>query len=123
MSNLRIIGIILGTVGLLSTFLVFRGPKWKRSNFVLFSLFNVCLITISINPNFVNFIRDLLSLQKFQYGRLLALLIFSTIFLLFYSFNSKSKLERVRLQVDKLIRNLGVTDFETDYRTKKSNQL
>jgi len=112
MSNLRIAGIIIGILGLLATFLIYRGPKWKRANFILFSLFNLCLIASGINPNLVNILRDMLSLQQYQYGRLLALLIVSAIFLLFYSFNTKSKLESLRIQVDKLIRSLGTADFE-----------
>lgn len=112
MSNLRIIGLIIGIVGLLSTFLIYRGPKWKRSNFVLFSLFSLCLIIITINPNVVNFLRDALSLQESQYGRLIALLIIANIFLLFFSFYTRSKVENIRLQFDKLVRNMGTRDLE-----------
>ncbi|MBW1796397.1 MAG: DUF2304 domain-containing protein [Deltaproteobacteria bacterium] len=95
MSNLRIVGLVIGVIGLLSTFLIYRGPKWKRSNFVLFSLFSLGLIIITINPDVVNFLRDALSLQEYQYGRLIALLIISNIFLLFFSFYIKSKLENI----------------------------
>ena len=112
MSSLRLFGIIVGVIGLLATFLVYRGPKWKRVNFTVFSIINICLIAISANPNFINFIRDMLSLQQHQHGRLLALLIISNMFLLFYSLNTKSKVESIRIQIDKLIRNLGATDLE-----------
>ena len=107
MSNLRIIGLIIGLAGLISTFLFFRGPKWKRSNFLFFSIFNFSLIVITVNPNAVNFLRDLLSLQKYQYGRLIALMIFTNIFLMFFSFYTQSKLEKIRLQFDQLVRNMG----------------
>ncbi len=118
MSSLRLFGIIVGVIGLLATFLVYRGPKWKRVNFTVFSIINICLIAISANPNFINFTRDILSLQQYQYGRLLALLIISSLFLLFYSFNTKSKLESLRIQMDKLVRNLGVTYFEERVKLK-----
>jgi hypothetical protein len=118
MSNLRIAGIIVGMLGLLVTFLMYRGPKWKKGNFILFSLFNLSLVVACVNPNLVNFLRDLLSLQEYQYSRLFTLLIISIIFLLFYAFNTKTRLENLRIQMDKLIRNLGTTDFESKNEVK-----
>jgi hypothetical protein len=116
MSNLRIIGLIIGIVGLLSTFLIYRGPKWRKSTFLLLSIFNLCLIVITINPNAVNFVRDLLALQAYQYGRFFALLFISIIFLMLFSFYIVSKVEKMRLQFDKLIRNLGTSNLEKDLK-------
>ncbi len=107
MSNLRIAGLIIGVIGLIATFFIYRGPKWKRANFVLLALFNISLITVSINPNVLNVIRDALSLQEDLRGRLLALLIISNIFLLFYIFFTKLKVENIHFQFDKLVRALG----------------
>jgi GT2 family glycosyltransferase len=107
MSSLRIAGLIIGIAGLIATFLFYRGTKWNRFNFVFFSLFNVSLIAVTINPNVVNFLRDLLSLQEYQYGRILALLIISNLILVFFSFYSISKVENFRLQFDKLVRKIG----------------
>jgi hypothetical protein len=107
MSSLRFVGLIVGIAGLIATFLFYRGPKWKRFNFVFFSLFNVSLIAVTLNPNVVNFLRDLLSLQEYQYGRILALLIISNLILVFFSFYSISKVENFRLQFDKLVRKIG----------------
>jgi hypothetical protein len=108
MSGLRIAGLIIGILGLICTFLVYRGPKWKRVNFVFYSLINLSLIAITINPNVVNFLRDLLSLQKYQYGRIIALLIASNIILMFFSLSTASKVESFRLQFDQLVRKLGI---------------
>jgi len=112
MSNLRIAGFIVGIIGLIATFVIYRGPKWKRLNFAFFSLFNLSLIVITVNPNSANFLRDLLSLQQYQYGRLIALLIISNIFLMFLSVYTLSKVEMFRFQFDKLIRSLGVEHLE-----------
>jgi len=109
MSNLRIFGIIVGLSFLLITFLKYRGPKWKRSNFVISSLFNLCLIVICINPESVNFARDMLSLQEYQYGRLIALLIVSNIFLFIFSLYSKARQEELRTQLDRLVRTLSAS--------------
>ena len=111
MSSLRIVGLIIGILGLICTFLVYRGPKWKRLNFIFFSFINLSLIAITINPNVVNFLRDLLSLQKYQYGRILALLIASNIILMFFSLSTAAKVENFRLQFDQLVRKLGLGDL------------
>ncbi len=112
MSSLRLVGLIIGILGLICTFLVYRGPKWKRLNFIFFSFINLALIAITINPNVVNFLRDLLSLQKYQYGRILALLIVSNVVLMFFSLSTASKAENFRLQFDQLVRKLGLGSFE-----------
>jgi len=120
MSNLRLIGLLIGVAGLISTFLFYRGPKWKRWNFVFFSFFNLSLIAVTLNPNTVNFLRDLLSLQEYQYGRILALLIITNIFFVFFSLYSISKVENFRLQFDKLVRKLGSDYLETSSEIFKS---
>ena len=79
MSNLRIIGLVVGVIGLILTFIVHRGTKWNKSNFILLSLFNLSLVTICINPNVLNALRDALALQEAYRGRILALLIASNI--------------------------------------------
>ncbi len=112
MSNLRIAGLIIGVIGLIATFFIYRGPKWKRSNFVLFALFNISLIAVSINPNVLNAIRDALSLHKAQRGRILALLVISNIFLLFYILITKLKVENIHFQFDKLVRTLGSNEID-----------
>ena len=112
MSNLRLIGLMVGIAGLVTTFLVYRGSRWKRANFIIFSLFNLFLITITINPESINFLRDMLALENHQRGRLLALLILSNIFLLFFTFYSKSKIENLKIQFDRLVRSMGMVALE-----------
>jgi hypothetical protein len=112
MSGLRVAALIIGLIGLISTFLIYRGPKWKRMNFIFYSMVNVSLIAVSINPNIVNFLRDLLALQQYQYGRILALLIISNIVLMFISVYTASKVENYRLQFDQLVRKLGLGFLE-----------
>jgi hypothetical protein len=119
MSGLRITGLIIGLIGLISTFLIYRGPKWKRINFIFFSLINISLIAITINPNVVNFLRDILALQQYQYGRILALLIITNVILMFFSLYTASKLENLRLQFDQLVRKLGLEFLETASKNLK----
>jgi len=112
-TNLRIIGLVIGSLGLIATFLLYRGDRWKRTNFFLFSLASLTLAVVSIYPDSANILRDMLSLQEAQYGRLLALLIATIIFLLFFSFYSRAKLEYLRMQFDRLIRKLGIERLGT----------
>jgi glycosyltransferase involved in cell wall biosynthesis len=66
----------------------------------------------------------MLALQKAQRGRILALLIISNMFLLFYSFSNRSKLETVSVQVDRLIRKLGAPGFgDEDEFEKKTKPI
>jgi len=112
MSSLRLIGLLIGILGIIITFFRYRGPRWKRSNFLLLVVINLSIIGVSINPAIVNIPRDLLSLESYVYGgRLLALLIISTLFLLFFSFYSKARQEEIRHQFDKLVRMLGSLDL------------
>ena len=117
MSNLRIIGLLVGIIGLILTFIVHRGAKWNKSNFILLSLFNLILVTISINPNVLNALRDALALQESYRGRIIALLIASNIFLVFYIFFTKLKVENLHLQFDKLVRALGAQEMERNLVT------
>ena len=112
MSTLRILGFIIGLLGLLATFLVYRGARWKRSNFIFLAILNISLMTVTINPNILNVLRDAMSLQNAYRGRIIALLIISNIFLLFYIFFTKLKLDNIHLQFDRLVRSLGSKDIE-----------
>ena len=114
MSNLRLFGFIVGCCGLILTFLIYRGSRWKRANFVLLSFFNISLITVCLYPDVVNFIRDAFLLKQSERGRILVLLILSNIFLLFFTVYTKSKTENLRIQFDKLVRSLGAAPLHIE---------
>jgi len=122
MSTLRIFGCLTGIVGLLATFLVYRGARWNKSNFILLALLNISLITITINPNILNYLRDALSLKSAFRGRIIALLIVSNIFLLFYIFFTKIKVDSIHLQFDRLVRSLGGKEVEQNLELIKCIQ-
>ncbi|CAB1065199.1 Glycosyl transferase, family 2 [Olavius sp. associated proteobacterium Delta 1] len=112
MSTLRIFGCLIGIMGLFTTFLVYRGARWNKSNFILLAMLNLSLITITINPNILNVLRDALSLQTAYRGRIIALLIVSNIFLLFYILFTKLRLDRIHFQFDRLVRSLGSKEVQ-----------
>lgn len=119
MSTLRLFGCIIGLLGLIATFLVYRGARWNRANFILLVLLNIGLITITINPNILNVLRDALSLKNAYRGRIIALLIVSNIFLVFFISFTKLKLDSIHLQFDRLVRSLGSKEVEQNIELVK----
>ena len=112
MSGLRIIGLIIGLVGLVITLTIYRGPRWKRKNFIFSGIFSLCLIIVSVNPDVLNMVAEILKLERQQRGRILALLIGSNIMLWFLFLYSKTRLDEYRYQFDLLIRKLGHVEIE-----------
>jgi cellulose synthase/poly-beta-1,6-N-acetylglucosamine synthase-like glycosyltransferase len=107
MSSLRIAGLIIGLIGFYVTFIIFRGPRWKRKNFIISGLLSLGLVIVSINPGVLNLIANIFQLKMEQRGRILALLIGSNIVLWFLLVYFKTSLDEYRYQFDLLIRKLG----------------
>jgi GT2 family glycosyltransferase len=107
LSGLRIAGLIVGLFGLYITFTVYRGPRWRRGNFIFFGMFSLSLIIVSLYPAVLNLAADILKLEQKQRGRILALLIGSNIILWFLLLYIKGSLDETRYQFDLLIRKLG----------------
>ena len=103
---------MIGILGLFATFYVYRGARWNRLNFIFFMLLNFSLIAVTINPDILNALRDTLALHKAYRGRIIALLIVSNIFLLFYIFFTKLKIDNIHFQFDRLVRSLGALEIE-----------
>jgi len=106
-SSLRIVGLIIGLIGFYVTFTIYRGPRWKRKNFVISGLFSLGLVLVSVNPDALNLTANILQLKMEQRGRILALLIGSNIMLWFLFVYYKTRLDEYRYQFDLLIRKLG----------------
>ncbi len=104
MSNLRIIGVVIGVVGMVLCFRLFRGQRWNRQNFVLMLAVSFFLALISLEPDVVNFIQEVLNLEQAKRGRILALLICSTIILWFAILYNRNMLFKQSIQFDQLVR-------------------
>ncbi|MDA3916044.1 MAG: glycosyltransferase family 2 protein [Deltaproteobacteria bacterium] len=107
MSNLRIIGILIGIVGVLLSFRFFRGQKWNRQNFLFMLSSSFCLGLIAWNPDIVNSIQSILSLELAERGRILALLICATLVLWFVVIYNRNSLFKHSIQFDQLVRVLS----------------
>jgi len=117
MSVLRVIGLIIGIFGLFVTFAVYRGPRWKKRNFIFWGLFSLSLMTVSLNPDVLNTMAKTLKLEPQYRGRVLFLLISSNIILWFIFLYVKTRFDEYRHQFDLLIRKLGQEEIEN---SKKS---
>jgi hypothetical protein len=102
MSILRWMGLAIGLVTIAFAFAQFRGARWNRQNFYLFLLAGISLALISLAPGVVNILPEILSLGDFEFGRLLALLLVATVLSLFLALYTKSKLDHVKQQADRI---------------------
>src|SRR3989338_5906351 len=116
-SNLRILGLVVGILGLLLTLIFYRGVRWKRVSFILFSTASLFIILISTNPDVITIARNMLLLKTTEYGRVLAILILSNIFLLFFSFYLRAKQENIKIQFDRFIRSFVYEEKSRDIST------
>ncbi|MBW1944520.1 MAG: DUF2304 family protein [Deltaproteobacteria bacterium] len=115
MSSIRWLGLIFGTCVLLYMFNRFRHGRARRMDFGLGVLFSLGLIIVSAYPNSVNTLRNMLSLAPTQFSRLIAICIVSNVLLWLVLFYTRFRLTDNTDQLDRLIRRLGVAEFERLY--------
>jgi hypothetical protein len=108
MSNLRLIGLVLGSAGMVLSFFYFRGKNWHKINFLLSFVICLSVFLVSLNPEFVNFLQRFLSFERSEFGRLLGLLVFSVLLLFFIVLYIKSRHDDLRYQFDLLVRGIGL---------------
>jgi hypothetical protein len=104
MSNIRILGVVLGLSIAALALLYFRGPRWSRGNFVIAVFVAAALLIVAIDPASVNALRDILAFGQFEYGRMLAVLVLSTIVLFALVIYTKSKVDALSLLLDRYMR-------------------
>lgn len=102
MSELRLLGLLVGLGAITFTLIYFRGRRWSRQNFYLFLLVGIGLAAVSIAPGLANVLPELFDLGGFRFGRLLALLLAATVMLLLLVIYTKAKLDNLKHQVDRV---------------------
>jgi hypothetical protein len=112
MTNIRILGVLVAVAIVSAAFFYLRGEKWSRANFILAVLISAMVLFISIEPNALNVVRDAFNFDNFEYGRLLSLLVFSNIGLVFLTLYTKSKVDTVTLLFDRSMRAAAVEAVE-----------
>lgn len=107
-SFLRLVGVLAGLYIVSSAFLAFRGRRINRSETLVRWIIGGCLTIACLFPDSINFLRDLLALEKDTYGRLLALLVVSNLLIWLLFFRQRAKIYVLMRHVDRLVRNAVV---------------
>ncbi len=110
-SALRLVGVIFGLIAIVICFRRLRLYSEKRTDVWLLFAFGVVLLSVGLFPGLANFPSSMLRMGGYQWGRLLALLIFSNILLWFFVFYHRGRNESRYYQFDNLVRALTVADF------------
>jgi hypothetical protein len=123
MSNIRILGIVVALS--LASFAVgyFRGPRWSRINFITLWVVAIALLVISLNPDSVDALRDMFALGQFEYGRMFAVLVLSTIFLFFLALYIKFKVDALALLMDRYMRAQALQALEGPAEKPQPNSI
>ena len=85
---------------------------------MLSAAFSLSIFLISINPSLINIVSQILNLEEVQRGRLIALLICSSMVLWFILIYLRASLFDQRLQFDSLVRAIGVDNCWEDLAIK-----
>ncbi len=115
MTSLRAFGVAFGVITFLWIFRQFRRGRISRFDFFLGSVLSTSLFVIGIEPNTVNFLRALLSLEDDQFSRLIAISIVSNCLLWVLVFHLRFRWSDLHHQLDLLARALSVNEFENTY--------
>jgi len=104
MSNVRIMGIVIALALAGVAFVYFRGPRWNRASFLLSWLFALALLVISVDPDSVDTLRDVLNFGQFEYGRIFAVLVISNVVTLLLALYVNTKIDALKYLIDRSMR-------------------
>jgi hypothetical protein len=120
MSNLRIFGILIGIACLIVSFGMYRAGKWKRNNFLMLVVSAFGLAIVSVFPSMLDVVEEMMSLEKSPRGRVISLLIFSTIAMWFALVYLRGIVLRQHLQFDKVVREFAASRVTEDMKRRLS---
>ena len=115
MSAIRYLGLIVGALTFLYLFGRFRRGRARRFDFFWIASFSLSLMAVSLFPNLVNVLRDMLMLEQAQFSRLIAILIVSNVLLWLLISYSRMRASDYTDQFDLLVRELGAAEFRWNY--------
>lgn len=107
-SLLRMVGVAAGLYIAVSAFYGFRSGRADRGDTLLRWLIGAGLTVVCLFPNSVNFLRDLLAFESHTYGRLLALLVLSSLLIWILFFRQRGRLHLLGRQFDRLVRHVAL---------------
>ena len=112
MSTLRLIGLVLAIIGLVVIWIL-RGFKRRLRNqdVLLGTTIAVLLMGVSLFPDAFNQFLELFSFEKGGGGRLIGLLIFSTLFLYILVFVLFARNENLQITLNRLVREMAKNEY------------
>jgi cellulose synthase/poly-beta-1,6-N-acetylglucosamine synthase-like glycosyltransferase len=110
-SILRVLGITCGLVSLTVLFYRLRSHSRNRFGDWLLACFGFALISIGLFPGLLNLPADMINLRDKPGGRIITLLILSSILLWIFLINERFKRESRESQFDLLLRSLVLKEF------------
>lgn len=111
LSLLRLFGIATALVTFVIIFLRLRRHSESRVDVTILSIFGIAMFLVSLFPSLVNLPTEILSLDNSERGRLLTLLIISSVALWFLLIYERGKTRFLNQGFDRLVRTLAVENF------------
>jgi len=115
MTILRWIGVGTGVALFVYAFFLARRGRARGIDRLLGMLAGLGLAVVSLFPDMISFLRDVLSLDKDQFSRMIAIMIVSNIFLWILIVAYRARWAANSDRLDLLVRRLAVRDFEDRY--------
>jgi hypothetical protein len=106
---LRLIGGACGLIAVVSGFLRFRSRELSRAEAALRWLFGLSLMVVSIYPDSANLLVAMLALESAAYGRMLALLVLSSLLLWILLLRERGKFFALSRNLDRFIRSYALS--------------
>lgn len=113
MSGIRIAGAATALLLIGFAFIKFRRGDLRRSDFSLATLGGAALLVVSLFPEAVTVLRDMLALDAAQFSRLIAVLILCTAVLWLMHLGMRVRITKLATQLDRMVRAFAIRDFET----------
>jgi hypothetical protein len=111
---LRVVGGLIGLFFFLMTFLRFRDLHISNGDALLRWGFGSALMLVAIWPGSISWVAATLTLKQAAYGRLLALLIGSTLLLWWLLFRERERHYKLKKEVDYLVRHVALQNVEKE---------
>ena len=121
LTMLRGVGVVLGLFAFFYVFSRFRRGYARRSDLLLGTIFAVALLTVSIDPDAINTVRDMFFLVPTQFDRLIILLLASNFVLWYLVLSGRMALAWQHNQFDRLVRSMITAEFCEKYRDVKES--
>ena len=118
MSYLRLVGLIIGLVGIYLALVKYRGINWNKGQFFISFSLAASILAVSANPNIINALPFVFNLQDNERGRLLALMLIAILSLFYGLINYRDKHIILNRQFDQAIRKISQSSLPKNFKDK-----